>query len=233
MIGIFQVDYCITHQNAVKFRESGWGTEWNWRKLCSKNHCLTSPPTRSGEDTVSTGAEHWAPWLGWHWGLLDGPKTPTATAVRDFPTVSIPVPYSTRFSVWDGYFWLAKPRRRHLCSSCKRGWETTHLPFLVSMEGSSLCLSWFWTHFQQVGVVGGLRSSHTPPSSSLDQLVVYSILTLSTPKHQIPQVKGSVPQDCLPFWMPVQSPSCHLCFWPAGYGTEAPMRAFLGSINLC
>lgn len=65
MIGIFQVDYCITHQNAVKFRESGWGTEQNWRELCSKNHCLTPPPTSSGEDTVSTGAKHWVPWLGW------------------------------------------------------------------------------------------------------------------------------------------------------------------------
>lgn len=109
--------------------------------------------------TLSTVA-----WLTQHTeGFWTALKTPTATAVRDFSTVSIPVPYSTRFSVWDGYLWLAKLRCRHLCSRCKRGWETTHLPFLVSMEGSSLWLSWFWTHFQQVGVGRGTEElPHTP-----------------------------------------------------------------------
>ena len=58
-----------------------------------------------------------------------------------------------------------------------------------------------------------------------------SILTLSTwRQHQIPQVKGSVPQDLppLPFQMPITGPGCHLCFWPA----QVPTALSSGWINL-
>ena len=67
-----------------------------------------------------------------------------------------------------------------------------------------------------------------PPSNNF-------ILRLSTwIEHQIPQVKGSVLQDC---------PSPHLgcqfqvqvvtlCFWPTGYKSKVPTTPSLGTINL-
>ena len=56
---------------------------------------------------------------------------------------------------------------------------------------------------------------------------------LSTQRHhQMPQVKGSVSQDCPPLQMPFTNPSCYLYFWPTGYKSEVPMTPSLGSINL-
>ena len=51
--------------------------------------------------------------------------------------------------------------------------------------------------------------------------------------HQIPQVKGSVPQDCPPPPSPLQTPvvssSYHLCLWPTSYKipTTAPLINFI------
>ena len=143
MQGIFQMDYCITHKNAGKFREPGWGTQQNWRELHSKSHSLNHPHRAGlgGHCQHSGWTLGTVAWLTQHAkGSCVALKTPTATAAREFSTVSTPVDYSARFSVWDGYFWLAKLRCGHQSSSCKRGWEATHLPFLVSTEGNGLCL---------------------------------------------------------------------------------------------
>ena len=49
-----------------------------------------------------------------------------------------------------------------------------------------------------------------------------------------PQVKGSVPQDCLPTstTMPITNPGCHLCFWPVDCRSEFPTTPSSSLINL-
>ena len=70
-----------------------------------------------------------------------------------------------------------------------------------------------------------------------------SILTLSTQReHQIPQIKGVVPQDYPPhthththshtLQMPVPSPGCYLCFVDRPTTEEVYTTSSLGSINL-
>ena len=61
-------------------------------------------------------------------------------------------------------------------------------------------------------------------------------LTLSP--GQIPQGKGSVPQDCpsppppRSHQTPITSQGCHLCFSPSGYRLEVPTTPSLGSAHL-
>lgn len=52
--------------------------------------------------------------------------------------------------------------------------------------------------------------------------------TVSWREHQIPQVKGSVPQDSHTYiQMPVTNSACYLYFWPTSYRSEVPMASFL------
>lgn len=69
-----------------------------------------------------------------------------------------------------------------------------------------------------------------PPSSAPTPAGVVqfnAILTPSTQRwHWIPQVRGSVPQDC-PSPRRYQA-GCHLGFWPTSYKPEVPKPPFLG-----
>ena len=81
---------------------------------------------------------------------------------------------------------------------------------------------------------------HTTKQFSNSQCALTRSLPYLTPfwhyplgERQIPWAKGSVPQDCSsPLWMLMESPGCHLCFWPTDHKSGVFTTPFLGSTDL-